>query len=455
MPKCEHPLVVVRGMDFSGLYVHYGTPEQTPCIVTPDMKDIASLVFSNVKSLVANKSLDVDSILDFSRGMLGYMACDKNGDSLLDIGLDTYSTAVANYPALLEEASGNSTAEVGIVATAIDYYGADNVYYFTYDWRLDPLDTAEQLNALVEQAKADHGTDKVDLICCSMGGIITDAYIYKFGAESLHKCVFNSSTFCGAYVTSDLFRGKVLITEDMLYNYVSDKVNSQLFVKVLSKLGLFRFAADFAMKFVDKYKDYVYDNFLKECFVTMPALWALVQNEDYEECKAAMFPTDELKAEYARLIARTDRIQGMVAAMDDILLSLPEQGVEVAVVASYNTQQIPVYESAQLQTDGMLDTAPMLGRATVSKVGETLGDDYIPNDAKRLSPDRCIDLSDVLFPEYTWAIKDAPHVSGSHNTEMGTFIFWLLTCEGQPSVDSNPNYPQFMLSSGNEEIRYF
>lgn len=451
----DYPIVIVRGMDFSGLYLNYGEENQTPCIATPDKNVILSAVAANVKSLLTSKSLDVDSILNVVDGMLGSMACDKNGDSLYNVGLETYTLSVANYPNLLRQITATSTAEIGIVANAIDYYGADNVYYFTYDWRLDPLDICDKLNNMIEQAKADHNTDKVDLICCSMGGIMTDAYIYKYGSASLNKCVFNSSTFCGAYVSDDLFRGKVLITDDMLYNFVSDKIDSEFFVKVLKVLGLFKFAEKIAMQIVDKYKDYIYDNLLRDCFATMPSLWALVQPEHYEDCINYMFPTDELKAEYAGLIARADRLHEMTLQMDDVIRSLPENGVKTAVVASYDTQQIPVYESAQLQCDGTLDTAPMLGKATVSKMRDTLGDDYVPDDPSRLSPDRCIDLSNVLLPEYTWAVKGSPHVSGSHNTDMGEFIFWILTYDGQPTVHTNPDYPQFMVSNGKEEISKF
>lgn len=450
------PLVIVRGMDFDGLYVNYGEENERNTLVTPGFRDIFSLVLSLLFTYASDKTLNIDAALKFTDKLLGSMACDKNGDSLYSVGYDKYPLPVSNYPDLLAEATADgASGEVGIIGSAIEAYGADNVYYFTYDWRLDPLDTADSLNETIERAKSGSGSDKVDIICCSMGGIVTDSYIYKYGYDNINKCVFNSSTFCGTYVTGDLFQGKVIITGDMLKKYLGNFIGGNFLLKLLSFFGVFDAVADLAMDIVDNYKDYIYDNFLRDVFVTMPSLWAIVQPEEYEASLEYMFPTQDIKNEYSGLISRADRLQEMVRQMDGILLEMQQNGVDVAVVASYDTQMIPVYESAVLQSDGTLDAALMFGRATVSVTGETLGDDYKAKNPEHLSPDNCVDLSEVLFPEYTWAIKGSPHVGGAYHTDMGEFIMWLLTYDGQPTVNSNEKYPQFMISSGNQELSYF
>lgn len=451
----EYPLVIVRGMDFGGLYLNYGTEEQASCIASPDASGIMKLIGNLALTFMTKRTLDAPAIVEFVDGMLGSMACDADGNSVYDIQVDKYPLAVSNYPDFIDGCEAYGINELGIVRNAVDYYGAENTYYFSYDWRLDPSDTADDLNVMIERAKADHNTDKVDIICCSMGGIVTDSYIYEYGSDSLNSVVFNSSTFCGAYVTTDLFRGKVLVTEKMLYNMASDNMSSRFLVNVLSKLGIFKLAANLAMKIVDKHQDYIYDNFLIETFATMPAFWALVQHENYAECIEYLFPTDELKTQYAGLLERADKLQEMVAVMDDILLSLPEKGIKVAVLASYNTQEVPVYESAVLQSDGTLESPLMLGRAVVSETGSTLGDDYVAADPTKLSPDRCVDLSGVLFPEYTWAIKDAGHVIGTYGSDLSGLLFWILACDEQPTVHSNPLYPQFIKSDARETLAYF
>ena len=60
-----------------------------------------------------------------------------------------------------------------------------------------------------------------------------------------------------------------------------------------------------------------------------------------------------------------------------------DMGVEIAVVAHYDTPLIPVYENAGFNGDNILETYQMSGYATVAPYGETLGDDYIAENPTR------------------------------------------------------------------------
>ncbi len=453
----DYPFVLVRGMNFDGLFLDLGTENERNCIGDIKFFDIAKTVLKGVGSYIQTGSTRglIEEALNYAQEILGSMACDKNGDSLYNVSPITYSKAVSNYPELFESFDGLYSDEYGILKTAAEKYGADNVYYLDYDWRLDPSDTADSLNELIEQAKADHNADKVNIICCSMGGLVTDFYFYEYGFDSVNKCVFDSSAFCGAYVASDLLSGKVVITEETLYNYFSDLIGCSFISDCLYKIGLFDGLSKLAMTIVDNEKDYVYDAFLRDTFGTMPVLWALVQPEYYNECIDYMFPTQQLKDEYSSLISRADALQEVMSGMDELLLSLPENGVKVAVVGGYNTPLIPVYESACEQGDGILESALILGRAEVTNIGEVFGDDYIAADSSKMSPDKCVDLSVVLFPDYTWAIKNGSHVSGSYGSEYGEFLFWLIDYDRQPTVNSSEKYPQFMISDKNENLYSF
>ena len=123
-----------------------------------------------------------------------------------------------------------------------------------------------------------------------------------------------------------------------------------------------------------------------------------------------------------------------------------DNGVEIAVVAHYNAPLAPVYENADFNGDGTLETYQMSGYATVAKYGETLGDNYIPEKPEYLSPDNVIDLSTALFPEYTYIIKDATHVGGNYGSEYADFLIWLLTYDGEFYAGASERYPQFMVS---------
>ena len=84
--------------------------------------------------------------------------------------------------------------------------------------------------------------------------------------------------------------------------------------------------------------------------------------------------------------------------------------------------------------------------ATVAKYGETLSEDYLSSvkDKKYISPDNVIDVSTAWFRDYTWFVKDAPHVAADYNTGFSKFTFTLLECEAQPTIDTFEEYPQFM-----------
>lgn len=446
----DYPLVVCRGMDFDGLTTDLDLETEHNSLKTIDASGIISTLAKCIVNAVKEGSIDgiMPPLMDYLEYVMGELACDENGESVYNTTMKSYPGAIINYPDYLEEHSEIAPMEHGIVMGGAQRYGADKVYYYAYDWRLSPLDTCDGLNEMIELAKTEHNTDKVNLVCASMGGAVVDAYIYEYGCESLNKCIFDGTVFCGTYVVSDLFQGKVLITGTGLEYFLYDKLGDNNFlVKILSKAGLLDTVAELAMKFVDRYKTYVYDNFLIDTFVTMPGLWAVVLPDEFDACVEYLFPTDEDKAKYAKIIEHGEELNEMMTDMDDLLLSLPEKGVEVSVFAGYHMSPVPVYERSASHGDNVLESALMLGRARVANFGEELD-----GESDMMSPDKQVDLSTCLFPEYTWAFKDMPHVSCGYGSEVADFLFWLVEFDGQPTVTSNSAYPQFMISSADEKL---
>ena len=64
-----------------------------------------------------------------------------------------------------------------------------HLYVFTYDWRLDNIETVRKLSALIDQIRLDYQRPdlKVDIVAHSMGGIVS-RYLLRFGTEDvLHQ----------------------------------------------------------------------------------------------------------------------------------------------------------------------------------------------------------------------------------------------------------------------------
>lgn len=74
----------------------------------------------------------------------------------------------------LEEAGSFERARIGEPPPQGRRY-----YIFTYDWRLDNVETARRLDRFIERIRADHGDPglKVDIIAHSMGGLVTRYYM--------------------------------------------------------------------------------------------------------------------------------------------------------------------------------------------------------------------------------------------------------------------------------------
>ena len=368
------------------------------------------------------------------------------------MGLDRYPLSVANYSEQLIIGGGTGVEE-GIVKSAAERYGADNVYYFTYDWRLNPLDICDEIDEMVNLAIGQYNTSKVNLVCASMGGIEAVAYLSEYGYEKVNKCVFLSSTFYGLYMVSDLFCGRVEISDQALYNFLADKAsgNSALsfLLKTMKQIGVFRFVGSFAERFVEKYKDKIYDDLLRDTLSTMPVWWSLVLPADYEEAIQFMFGGRE--DEYAGIIALSQELQSMVADRDRLLKDAAANGVQIAVVANYNSPAIPLYERALVNSDGGLETALVSGGAVVADYGRTLPSDYSPSNPVYLSPDRVIDASTCLFPDSTWFVKDGEHVACNYGSEYSDFLFWMVDFD-RPTVFASDRYPQFLQSGSGQTI---
>ncbi|MBQ6467207.1 MAG: hypothetical protein IJJ61_04620 [Clostridia bacterium] len=450
------PFVLIRGMNFDGLTYKKGTPEEQNTFAGVDAGELIGVIFKAIGSGLIHFSWEAfgEVVCDYCNKIMGHMACDENGNSKYDVTTDNYEKAVANYPELLDTSSAD---EMGILKRAIEIYGAENVYYYNYDWRLDPLMHADKINTLVNTALADSGKDKVNLVCCSMGGIETVSYLYKYGHDKINRLVFLSSTVSGTHVTTDLLSGHVTVTAKWLWIYLKQLIGKDnkalgLLVDGLYKIKLIDGLCNFVNnKFVPNLIDTVYDSFLRDTFGTMPSVWALVLPEGYNECIKYMFSGKEDK--YAGLIAKTKEYQKVAAKRESLLKAAAEDGVSLCFIAGYNSSCIPVYTGGGCNGDAILEADRMLCVAKVADVGSDLGKDYKAANPELLSPDRVVDLSGVLFPDTTWAVNGARHVGCDYGSQMSDFLFTVVNHKGDVTVKTFKQYPRFMISDTGTDIR--
>ena len=150
-PAGGYPVIVVRGMDFTGLYIDYGTEKQHNCMGDINVGGILKAVGSALltKLFKNDRKAATHILIEELEKIFGGYACNEDGSSKYNVGTEKLPGAIGNYPEFFDRVD----YEFGITRTAAEKFGGDMVYYFNYDWRLDPMQTADEINGLHGQQK--------------------------------------------------------------------------------------------------------------------------------------------------------------------------------------------------------------------------------------------------------------------------------------------------------------
>jgi hypothetical protein len=194
-------------------------------------------------------------------------------------------------------------------------------------------------------------------------------------------------------------------------------------------------------------------------FYTWPNYWACVSPEDYEDAKYYVFGDEgsAKRVEYAGLIEKLDNYDREVRQrIPELIKSIKDGGANFGVISKYGYQVIPICESSDEISDQFASVKRSSFGATTSDVYETLSPEYIENrvaegKGKYISPDKLIDASTCLYPDYTWFIKGSSHSNWTHY-EM-KILYDVATADRQLTVDDFP-YTQFMVYDTASESLY-
>lgn len=437
------PVIIVRGIDFAGLTY----PDGTKALQV----DAGKMIATFMTSMFMTKGQLTASIFDIANEILSPLACDKSGNTIENISMVQYPGSMANHPEFV--AGLPNGGEEGIVKTAVERYGAENTYYFTYDWRKQPKDIATELNSFVEDAKRTTGKSQVNIICASMGGMVTTAYMYYFGTENINSAVYLSGAQNGTYVCGEALNGNIVFEKQILTEFLKDATNNNFFLRillgVLDHAGVFDKTVNFANDLVEDTFDEANDRVLRDCFGTLCGFWALCPDEYFESGVETIFGGHE--EEYSVLLAKIEKTKEFVFSTEETLKNARNNGVKISFVSNYNGTLAPVHPKSNCNGDGVLEAELTSNFAVIAPLNQELSAEQIAAvNPKYLSPDNVIDATPALFPDNTWFVKNAPHVAADYGTEFSDFTFTLLESTVQPNVNMFSEYPQFM--SANSEL---
>lgn len=333
-------------------------------------------------------------------------------------------------------------------------------YHFWYDWRLDPLYTADELNRFIESIKTTTGCDKVVVNSMCLGTDVLMSYIAKYGTDSLHGVSFDGTVVGGAELLSDPICGKFNLDGDAIVRFLKDSTVTGVLsideividiVDVLEQSGVLGFVEDYTKAVVyNDVKEGVTSALARSTFFTWPGYWAPVLANDYETAKEYVFGKEgsKLRAEFAGLIQKLDNYNTTVRQrIPELLQQIKDSGIKVCVIAKYGMQLGPITYSNDMIADQIASVRNASFGATTSTIYDTLSDKYIADQTKAglgkyIAPDGQIDASTCNFRDNTWFVKGARH---SNWTDFETrLVFTVTTAESQLTVDDF-DFSQFIV----------
>lgn len=350
-----------------------------------------------------------------------------------------------------------------------------NRYDFANDWRLDPLKTVDDVEKYIDGILKVTGKDKVSLACKCLGGDLILAYLAKYGTKKVHAVCFGSTVAFGSDLVNDTFSGHLKFDNDSINRFTNDGFFEKImknsdkavfnFIKetidLANATGILGSATDaFTTALYNKLYAGLVPALATSTYATWPGYWTMVTADRYEETKAFVFGGEESEKykEYAGLIAKLDNYDKEVRQrIPELLKSAEADGVNICIVSKYGFQMPPVIESSDEQGDVWATTRFSSLGATVAKIGTTFTDEYIESRKalgfeKYISPDKQIDASTCLFPEYTWFIKGAIH--DDWTKEEDRIILTVSSSDERITVNNLDGRPQFLVYDRDNDTVY-
>lgn len=377
--------------------------------------------------------------------------------------------------ALLDE-NGNVTNNSGLSQSRIDEmeykrhnsqkgdkgFFAYNDYWFRYDWRLDPLETADDLCAYITDIKKSTGCDKVGIAATCLGTNVVMSYVAKYGVDDIQGISMDGSVVGGAEILSEVVRGEFDVAPDALMRVLCDVDGLGLFnlgdfvmatIEMLVQTGVLESGiSTIETVFYDRLIEGATSAVALSTFYTWPNYWACVAAEDYEAAKYYVFGEEgsEKREKYAGLIEKLDNYDKVVRRrVPELIKKIQDGGANFGVISKYGFQLIPNCTSADMIGDQFASVNYSSFGATTTTVYETFSDDYIAQreaegKGKYISPDKHIDASTCLVPDSTWFIKGSSHSNWtSYENKM---LYDIASADKQLTIDDLP-YSQFMVYS--------
>lgn len=495
----DYPVIVINGIANNPLYSNPGTTGASQVFPPSDLTMTAMTAQMFVDGIVALASGEYEEVMNFFvgaqvYGMLESIQLNPDGTSMSEnLGPIIYDHSLSYY---YTDTERFDTIAGSIGIGMCDRIGAENVYVYNYDWRLDPIESAHGLHEFIQTVKANSRREKVSLISEGYGSSVATAYLaehYEDATADVDNFVTVNSAAMGTSLIGDIFTGRLIRQYNELQNASSAFIR---YVNDFSDNPVTWFAAWLTQYILNKnweIQDFVaqnitmmghvtdplYDKYLRDMLKNFTGLWAMVPVEYYEEAMDFMFMSDEstsgdFNSDFQERIQAYKNIQYSAA---EILNKAKSEGINVNVVSCWDLQLVPIGDNKasdeelfglSAQSDGLIDTyfssfgcytIPLndVGAAAQNKdqrntEGECENHNHLNAVYDTLNPEgslgaicHYLDASTCALPDNTWFIRDMKFGTFDTRSNSMDFLFDLVTADKTLTVYSgNGRYKQFM-----------
>ena len=377
----------------------------------------------------------------------GKVKSDSDGNFIYNVRATKYNTSLANLSEFDREYALNQIPLRDFAAKA----GLDHLYFFSYESLGNLYEVATDLYELIQIAKKETGSAKVNLAPISQGGSIFNALmqIYKDRglniADDIHRVVLVVPAADGAAVLGDIYHYGLLDDDDALYGYMFPSLlgEDQEWLSYLIPMIL-RYLPNAD---VNNILDIAVDTLIEEYLENSTCLWALIPSKDYPDCREKYLsdPEDSLIREQA------DWYYNAQIHSREYILEAQAAGIEFFDIVDYN---VPLYHICdswnKVNADGIIHTDSESFGATCYGVdvklpeGYTQANTYCTDPAhNHIDPAGILDASTGILCETTFYFYGQNHESTARNDVIIRLASRLLWDDSLVDVHSDPAFPQF------------
>ncbi len=324
---------------------------------------------------------------------------------------------------------------------------------FQYDWRLDPILIAAQLDAFIDYVCAASGCKQVAVMAHSCGGVIVTTYAKLYGTEKLRGVVLNSTAVLGETYTGEMMCGSFYVGEDALKAYFTflgygSEYEDLIFsvTNTLMRQGVIGKISGMFDAIFEHMLDRISAELIMPMFGSWVTIWAMTPDEyldgayDFILGKVAAATGED----YSGLAEKVDRYNTLIRPYRIEAVQAMADNGHFGVFSRYGFVSIPLSPTWDKLSDGVIDVANTSFGATAAPYNQQLDADYLAAvDAQYISPDRTVDASSCMFPDRTWFIRNMKH--GKPILNLDDLVFAILYADETVTVYTYEDYPRFLM----------